>query len=148
MSWAAVHPFRPHRKRPSHIEDDLQKRIVDYVRYAMTYNGRSLTEWLYAVPNGGKRNAREGARLKAQGVKAGVNDLVLPIAAGGYGGLYVELKVGKNTLTDSQREFHQRLTEGGQCVGTCWTFEQAMQVISCYMLQAPGKFLQRSTLTA
>jgi hypothetical protein len=148
MSWPTVHQLNPPRKARGHQEDDLQQRIVQYVGYAMTYYGRPLTEWLYAVPNGGKRNAREAARLKAQGVKSGVNDLVLPIASGGFGGLYIELKVGKNTLTDSQLDFHQRAREGGQCVATCWTFEKAIQVISGYMLKAPGVFEHQAKLTA
>lgn len=143
MNWATVHKISPPRARPKHLEDDLQRTVVQTVAYTMRYQGRPLTDWLYAVPNGGKRNPREAARLKAQGVKAGVNDLVLPIASGGFGGLYLELKIGKNTLTDSQLDFHQRAREGGQCVATCWTLDQAVQVISGYMLKAPGVFEHR-----
>lgn len=47
---------------------------------------------LYHVPNGGSRNRIEAARLQAQGVKAGVPDLCLPVARGKYHGLYIELK--------------------------------------------------------
>ena len=35
---------------------------------------------LFAVPNGGRRDAVTGARLKAEGVKAGVPDVWLPVA--------------------------------------------------------------------
>lgn len=144
FSWAAIHQTKPPRVRPRHLEDDFQRQVIETVRYSMRYNDRPLTDWLYAVPNGGKRDAREAARLKAQGVKAGVNDLVLPIMAGGFGGLYVELKVGKNTLSDLQLDFHQRAREGGQCVVTCWTLQHVIQVISGYMLKAPGKFEHRN----
>lgn len=44
------------------------------------------------VPNGGKRNAAEAARLKAQGVKPGVPDIFLPIPRQGKHGLWIELK--------------------------------------------------------
>jgi hypothetical protein len=148
MSWAAVHLVRPPRKRPSHLEDDFQRSLIQTLGYSMRYQGRPLTDWLFAVPNGGKRSPITAAILKALGVKPGVPDLVLPIAAAPYGGLYIELKVGKNTLTDSQLEFHQRLREGGQCVATCWTLEQVLQVISGYMLKAPGQFEHRALLTA
>ena len=45
---------------------------------------------LYAIPNGGARNAITGALLKAEGVKPGVPDLCLPVARGKYHGLYIE----------------------------------------------------------
>lgn len=47
---------------------------------------------LYHVPNGGSRKKSEAGRFKAEGVKAGVPDLCLPVARGGYHGLYIELK--------------------------------------------------------
>lgn len=39
---------------------------------------------LYHIPNEGKRSLKEGARMKAEGLKAGVPDLCLPVARGGY----------------------------------------------------------------
>lgn len=47
---------------------------------------------LFAIPNGGSRHPAEAAHLKAQGVKSGVPDMCLPVARGGYHGLYIELK--------------------------------------------------------
>ena len=57
---------------------------------------------LYAVPNGGKRDKATAAKLKAEGVKAGVPDVVLPVGRIGYQGFYIELKVGKNTTSKDQ----------------------------------------------
>lgn len=76
---------------------------------------------IYAVPNGGKRDKREAARLKAEGVRAGMLDLVLPLArvrpSGGiWCGLYLELKVGRNTTSPEQDEWIEKLTaEGYRC---------------------------------
>ncbi len=47
---------------------------------------------MYAVPNGGDRNPVVAAKLKAEGVKPGVPDLVLPVARGPYFGFYGEMK--------------------------------------------------------
>ena len=53
-------------------------------------------EWnripVFAIPNGGKRDAAEAAHMKRQGVRAGVPDLCIPLARGGYHGLVIELK--------------------------------------------------------
>ena len=42
---------------------------------------------LYHVPNGGSRNKAEAGRFKAEGVKAGVPDLCLPVPRGEFHGL-------------------------------------------------------------
>lgn len=47
---------------------------------------------LFAVPNGGKRNVREAARLKRAGVKAGVPDVFLDYPSKGFHGLRIEFK--------------------------------------------------------
>lgn len=41
---------------------------------------------LYHVPNGGSRKKAEAGRFRAEGVKAGVPDLCLPVARGGAQG--------------------------------------------------------------
>ena len=47
-------------------------------------------QYMYHVPNGGKRDKATAAVLKRQGVKAGVPDIMLPAARAGYHGLYIE----------------------------------------------------------
>lgn len=54
----------------NHPEDDLQRAVVSTL--ALSPELRAI-----AVPNGGKRNIREAARLRAQGVRAGVSDLLV-----------------------------------------------------------------------
>ena len=44
-------------------------------------------QYMYHVPNGGKRDKATAAVLKRQGVKAGVPDIMLPAARAGYHGL-------------------------------------------------------------
>lgn len=59
----------------------------------------AMMEWkypqlrrLYHIPNGGKRTKAEAGIFKAMGVKSGVPDVHLPVARGGYHGLYIEMK--------------------------------------------------------
>ena len=60
---------------------------------------------IFAIPNGGKRNAKEAYFMKRTGVKAGVPDLCVPVAKKGYHGLYIEMKYGKNKPTEAQEEW-------------------------------------------
>lgn len=70
-------------------------------------------EYMYHVPNGGKRDAATATALKRQGVKAGVPDIHLPVARGEYHGLYIELKAGKNTTTAKQKGWLRFLRQQG-----------------------------------
>ena len=76
-------------------------------------------EWMYAVPNAAKRSPRQGAYMKAEGLKAGVPDICLPVARGGYNGLYIEMKIKGNKPTEKQLEWHVALREQGYRVEVC-----------------------------
>lgn len=60
---------------------------------------------IHHCPNGGSRNAREAHNLRMQGVKAGIPDIFLPVARGGWHGLYIEMKrrKGGRVSVDQQR---------------------------------------------
>ena len=91
-------------------EHKLQVQMVKYWRYTCKPN----QEWhLFAIPNGGSRDKVTGAKLKAEGVKAGVADLFLAWPTGhtdrNIHGWWIEVKVGKNKLTMSQRKFREEM---------------------------------------
>lgn len=102
----------------------------------------TIVEWLewhrvpfYAIPNGGKRNPSEAAHMKRQGVRAGVPDLCIPRASGGYHGLYIELKVGKNKPTDNQVAWIKRLRAEGYAAFVCYGADSAISCIKTYLGQ-------------
>lgn len=88
---------------------------------------------IFHIPNGGKRNAREAVNLKRQGVKAGVPDLFLPVAKGGYHGLFIEMKVGKNKPTENQIKWMSLLSEQGYAVSVCYGADKAIKAIQGYL---------------
>ena len=88
---------------------------------------------LYHIPNGGKRDAKEAANLKRQGVKAGVPDLCLPVPRGGFHGLYIELKAGTNKPTEKQTEWLAALDKQGYATFVCYGWQQAKEVIEKYL---------------
>lgn len=88
---------------------------------------------MYHIPNGGSRNRIEAAHLKAQGVKAGVPDICLPVPRGGHHGLYLELKYGKNKPTAAQTIWLRNLEKHGYAVAICWGWEKAKDVIIAYL---------------
>ena len=101
---------------------------------------RDVVEWcalkhvpVYHIPNGGSRNKAEAARLKAQGVKAGVPDLCIPVARGGYHSLYIEMKHGKNKPTEKQLEWIALLRKQGMAAYVCYGAGNAIACIERYM---------------
>lgn len=94
--------------------------------------------WMYAVPNGGKRGAREAANLKRQGTKAGVSDIALPLPKGKYHGLFLELKVGKNKPSELQKEFISYVKENGYAAYVCYGHKEALKIINDYLKLKPG----------
>lgn len=89
--------------------------------------------FMYAVPNGGSRNIIEAKNLKRQGVKSGVPDICLPVAAGGYHGLYIELKVGKNKPSENQEQWLEYLNKAGYMTKVCYGFQEARETIAGYI---------------
>ena len=76
-------------------------------------------ELLFHIPNGELRDKGTAVRLKQQGVSAGVPDLLLPVARGGYHGLWLELKRADHSNHPSalQHAWIARLEcEGYRCV--------------------------------
>ena len=112
-------------------EANEQRRLMEIVGYyTHRYPELSL---LYHVPNEGKRSKITGSILKQQGLKAGVPDLCLPVARGAYHGLYVELKYGKNKLSDNQKQWLASLSCQGYFTAACWGGDQAFQTILNYL---------------
>lgn len=88
---------------------------------------------IFHIPNGGSRNAIEAANLKKQGVRAGIPDLMLPVAKQGYHGLFIEMKVGYNKPTENQEKWMELLSNNGYLVKTCWGADEAINLITNYM---------------
>ena len=88
---------------------------------------------LYHIPNGEKRNIATAMKLKRMGVKAGVPDLHLPVARQGYNGLYLELKVNKNKLTDNQKFWKEALEKERYFVYVAYGWEEAKNILEWYL---------------
>lgn len=77
---------------------------------------------LFHVPNGGQRHTAVAAKLKGQGVKAGVLDLFLPVPRFGRHGLWIEMKTATGTLSKSQKDWAEFLRGAGYRVEVCRSF--------------------------
>lgn len=91
---------------------------------------------LFHVPNEAKRSRSVAARLKAEGMKSGVPDLILPVARGVYHGLAIEMKRAKGgKLSDNQAEWVNALKLQGWQALVCCGQDEAWSAIEQYMSQ-------------
>ena len=89
---------------------------------------------MYHIPNEGKRSRATGGRLRAEGLKAGVPDICLPVARGGCHGLYIELKRQHGgLLLPAQAEWMEKLKAQGYQVALCHGWEAASEIILEYL---------------
>lgn len=101
------------------IEHNIQVACVNYFRYQFP------NLLIYAVPNGGQRNAVVAAKLKAEGAMAGVADLVI-VTKDRH--IYVEMKTPKGKQTHKQVEFEKHVKALGHHYHVCHSLEEFMQV--------------------
>jgi hypothetical protein len=88
---------------------------------------------LHAIPNGGKRDPRTGARMKREGVKPGVPDMFLPVRIKNANGLYIELKKDGGRLSSHQKWWIQELRQQGFCVFVARGWVEAREAICAYL---------------
>ncbi len=115
-----------------HVSESVEQ--ISLFHWATWLSGTyPVLNLMHHIPNGGKRDKATAKRLKAEGVKAGVPDICLPCPSGGFHGLYIELKAGKNKTTDYQDEWLEALSKQGYKTAVCYGWEQASEVILNYI---------------
>lgn len=114
-------PYTPMSDGPM-SEDKLQSQCFQWFWNSFP----DLRRTLWHVPNGGNRNAREGAKFKAMGVLSGVHDLHLIHNSKLY---TFELKVGTNKLSDDQNKYWECVEKQGAKCYLITTFEDFKETI-------------------
>lgn len=90
---------------------------------------------LFAIPNGGHRQIGTARKMKAEGVQAGVPDMLLPVARQGFHGLFIEMKVKPNKPSSEQRAWIEALQAQGYLCEVCYSWIEAVRVIWGYLGQ-------------
>ena len=118
---------KPVRRKKASPERDMQEALFQLCAW---HEGEyPVLEGIYANVNG---QYRPGQRPEP-GLKAGVPDVTLPAAYGGYHGLYLELKAPGKHPRPSQREWIERLRAAGYAVRVVRSVDEAWAVILSYL---------------
>lgn len=95
-------------KKHSDLEHRIQSDCVTWFR--LQYPQLALR--LFAVPNGSNKSVAERGKMKAEGLLAGVADLILLKPNGIYGALLIEMKTEKKS---SRQSVEQKKWETDLC---------------------------------
>lgn len=120
-------------KTPTPTEHEEQAALIQWWSWYSQWMGlqRCL---LMAIPNGGRRTTVTGARLKAEGVRAGIPDLFLAVPTKDSHGLWLEMKRKRGGfVTDFQREAMKALQAQGYICVVCRGFTEAQEAIVSYL---------------
>lgn len=88
---------------------------------------------IYHIPNERRCSAKTGAHLKAQGLRRGFPDLCVPVPAGDFSALYIELKAEGGKVSAEQEEWIYRLRRYGNLACVCYGAKNAIELIEAYM---------------
>ena len=113
----------------THEESRIQQGCVRWFRYQFP----NLARLLFAVPNGGRRDAVTGKILKGEGVVAGVSDLILLVPAGPYHALCVEMKTRAGHQSPAQKEWQGEVEKHGYRYVVCRSLDDFIDAVYEYL---------------
>tara|TARA_R100001244_G_scaffold66422_1_gene54661 strand:- start:222 stop:578 length:357 start_codon:yes stop_codon:yes gene_type:complete len=106
-------------------ESDFQKAIATYLDFLGVL-------WFHS-PNEIKAKPQYMVKRKAQGVKSGVPDICILEPRKDHHGLFIELKVGYNKISDNQLKWLTKLEAKGYKCFISYSFEECRDIITKYL---------------
>lgn len=141
LSPVHVKPVPDIKARAARItptEHELQKALIQWWdKQCAVYLLPKFS--LFAVPNGSVLagdeigRARSMNRMKSEGFRNGVPDLILAVARKNFHGLYIEMKSKEGRASAEQKEFQAYLLRAGYCVEMPRSTELAIETIKSYL---------------
>jgi hypothetical protein len=111
-------------KHTSMTEAKIQNEVCKYLD--------DIGSFYTSTANGARMSGREMAKLKRQGLKRGVPDILIFDHNLKYFGLAIELKTEDGNLKPEQKEFLFNLTTRGWKAIVCYGYDEAIKEIKEY----------------
>lgn len=125
----AIANAKAEKAKPRHEESQIQRSCLRWFR--LQYPQYALL--CFAVPNGGARNKREASIMKAEGVTAGVADVILLIPSSGYASLCLEFKTQTGRQQDTQKAWQKAAETAGNKYTVIRSFDEFRNEVTNYL---------------
>lgn len=93
-------------------------------------------ELIFAIPNqgsSGKKGMLRQRKMKSEGQKKGIPDIMLPVKNKTYSGIFIEMKVGKNEPTKDQSWWLTKLRQQNFYCTVCYSANEAAKTLLDYL---------------
>jgi hypothetical protein len=122
-------------------ERDEQISFFDFIPVLQTQHpdmAESLG-WIHASMNGAwMKNTKMAMIAMREGLRPGILDIFWAYNNGEYPGIYIEMKYGRNKMTDNQKNYTNWVVGQKYLVKVCYNWQEAVEVICAYAsLPAP-----------
>lgn len=118
------------------IEHKIQCSCFQWVRLQQKLRKKDFRfKAIYAVPNGGHRLPKVAAKLKAEGVQAGVWDVSIDVAHHSLPqihGLRIEIKSPRGKLSSEQVRMQEVYRRNGFATVVCRSLDEFIATIEAY----------------
>ena len=103
--------------------------------WSWAHKGFGVPEFaLFAVPNAGAGAQRgQAGKMKAEGARSGIPDLLLPVERHGRKGLAIEMKSETGRLSIQQGEVLAWFRSAGWQAEVCWSSGEAIAALQQYL---------------
>ena len=117
------------RNKPRHIESEIQRSCKKWFDYQYS----RIASLCFAVPNGGFRNGLEAKIMYAEGVTAGVSDMILLVPRHGYGCLCMEFKTPTGKQSAHQIKWQTVTEDNGNKYVIIRSLDDFMDIVNKYL---------------
>ena len=108
-------------------ESREQKQLIQWCRTDPRF------QYLFHIPNESVGGQGWLVRNRQMGVKSGVPDLFYPVPAGGYHGLFIEMKTKTGRIDPHQKKWIHVLTQLGYKCIVAHGWEEARDALLLYL---------------
>lgn len=108
-------------------ENHEQRQLIQWTRT------RPELQFIFHIPNESVGGQGWVIRNRQLGVKKGVPDLFYPVPAGGYHGLFIEMKAKGGRVSPDQERWIQTLNSFGYLAVVCYGWKEAADCIEKYL---------------
>jgi hypothetical protein len=116
-----------------YTEHYIQAACVQWLQLAHP----EFSPLFFAVPNGAKTKLTEARWMKAEGMKKGVADTILLVAAPPCSFICIEFKTPTGVQSQEQADFQRCVEAAGGSYVVCRSVEQFRQVVTDYLARVP-----------
>lgn len=118
------------KRKHSNLEHQIQSEYFDKLK-----NIPEVPEldFIFAIPNGGKRNIVTAMKMKKEGVKRGVPDIMIPIVKNNSPGMFLETKTPEGTESKYQIRYRKFLLSQGYQHKICRSAKELLDTTLDYL---------------